>query len=149
VARALIVGCGCRGRQLGERLLAEGWQVRGTSRREEGLAAIEAVGIEPALAAPEAPGTVLDLVGDVASVYWLLGSAEGPAENLEAIHGPRLERFMERLVETPVRRFVYEADGSVDPVLLERGASIVRAAGERWRIPVAVTGRGTDLTKLG
>jgi uncharacterized protein YbjT (DUF2867 family) len=149
VARALIVGCGCHGRLLGERLLAESWQVRGTSRREEGLAAIEAAGIEPALADPDDPGTVLDLVGDVATVYWLLGSAGGPAENLEAIHGPRLERFLERLVETPVRRFVYEADGSADRAILERGSSIVRAAGERWHIPVVVTGRGTDISKLG
>jgi uncharacterized protein YbjT (DUF2867 family) len=149
VARALIVGCGCRGRELGEGLLAEGWAVRGTSRREEGLAAIEAAGIEPALADPDEPGTVLDLVGDVATVYWLLGSAGAPAENLEAIHGPRLERFLERLVETPVRRFVYEADGSVDSAILERGSSIVRAAGERWRIPVSVTGPGADLTRLG
>ena len=149
MARALIVGCGCRGRLLGERLLAEGWQVRGTSRREDGLAAIEAAGIEPALADPEEPGTVLDLVGDVAAVYWLLGSAEGPAENLEAIHGPRLERFLERLVETPVRRFVYEADGSVDAAILERGGAIVREAGERWRIPVAVVGREIDIAKLG
>jgi uncharacterized protein YbjT (DUF2867 family) len=149
MARALIVGCGCRGRLLGERLLVEGWQARGTSRREEGLAAIGAAGIEPALADPDDPGTVLDLVGDVATVYWLLGSAKGPAENLEAIHGPRLERLLERLVETPVRRFVYEADGSVDPAILERGGSIAQAAGERWRIPVAVAGRGTDMAKLG
>jgi uncharacterized protein YbjT (DUF2867 family) len=149
MARALIVGCGCRGRLLGERLLAEGWQVRGTSRRKEGMTAIEAAGIEPALADPDDPGTVLDLVGDVAAVYWLLGSAEGSVENLEAIHGPRLERFLERLVETPVRRFVYEADGTVDPAILERGSSIVQAAGERWRIPVAVTGRDIDIAKLG
>ncbi len=138
MARALIVGCGCRGRLLGERLLAEGWQVRGTSRREEGRAAIEAAGIEPALADPEQPGTILDLVGDVALVCWLLGSATGPVENLEAIHGARLERLLERLVETPVRRFVYEAEGSVDREILERGSSIVRAAAERWRIPVTV-----------
>ena len=39
MARALIVGCGCRGRELGRELLAEGWQVRGTSRRAEGLEA--------------------------------------------------------------------------------------------------------------
>lgn len=149
MARALIVGCGCRGRLLGERLLAQGWQVRGTSRREEGLAAIEAAGVEPALADPDDPGTVLDLVGDVATVYWLLGSAEGPAENLEAIHGPRLERFLERLVETPVRRFVYEGFGSLDPAILERGSSIVQAAGERWRIPVAVAGQRIDIAKLG
>jgi len=149
VARALIVGCGCRGRALGERLLAEGWQVRGTSRREKGLAAIEAAGIEPALADPKGPGTVLDLVGDVTTVYWLLGSAAGGREEVDHIHGSRLERLLERLVETPVRRFVYEGFGSVDPAILERGASIVRAAGERWRIPVAVASRGTDLTKLG
>jgi uncharacterized protein YbjT (DUF2867 family) len=149
VARALIVGCGCRGRLLGERLLDEGWQVRGTSRREEALATIEAAGLEPALADPEDPGTVLDLVGDVAAVYWLLGSAEGPAENIEAIHGPRLERFLERLVETPVRRFVYEAAGSVNAAILERGSSIVQAAGERWRIPVAIAGPGIDIAKLG
>jgi uncharacterized protein YbjT (DUF2867 family) len=134
---------------LGEGLLAEGWAVRGTSRGEEGLAAIEAAGIEAAPADPEHPGTVLELVGDVAVVYWLLGSAAGPAENLEAIHGPRLERLLERLVETPVRRFVYEASGSVDAEILERGSSIVQAAGERWRIPVTIAGPETDIAKLG
>lgn len=149
MARALIVGCGCRGRELGGRLLAGGWQVRGTTRREDGLATIEAAGIEAAIADPAQPGTVLDLVGDVAAVYWLLGSASGPAENLGEIHGERLERLLERLVETPLRRFVYEASGSVDAELLERGASIVRAAGERWRIPVTVAGRGIDIAKLG
>jgi len=138
VARALIVGCGCRGRMLGERLLADGWRVRGTSRREDALAAIEAAGIEPALADPEQPGTVLDLVADVAVVYWLLGSARGEPAALTAIHGERLERLLERLVETPVRGFVYEARGSVEGAIVKRGSSIVRAAAERWRVPIAV-----------
>lgn len=145
MARALIVGCGCRGRALGQRLLADGWAVRGTSRREDGLAAIEAAGIEPALADPARPATLLDLVGDVAAVHWLLGSAIGPAEEVEAIHGPRLERLLERLVETPVRRFAYEAEGSVDPEVLARGAAVVRAAGARWRIPVSVVGAGESI----
>lgn len=138
MARALIVGCGCRGRVLGGTLLEQGWAVRGTSRREAGLAEIQAVGIEPALADPEQPGSLLDLVGDVAAVYWLLGSALGDAESLEAIHGPRLERFLERLVETPVRRFVYEAGGSVDASILARGSSLVEAASKTWRIPVEI-----------
>ncbi len=138
MARALIVGCGCRGRGLGERLLEQGWEVRGTSRREEGLEAIEAAGIEAALADPLQPGTLLDLVGDVTAVYWLLGSATDAVENIEAIHGSRLERFLERLVETPVRRFVYEAAGSVDAEVLTKGASLVRRAAETWRIPVDV-----------
>lgn len=149
MARALIVGCGCRGRSLGGQLLGAGWAVRGTSRREEGLGLIEAAGIEAALADPDQPGSVLDLVGDVTAVMWLLGSAVGPPENLEAIHGARLERLLERLVETPVRRFAYEGGGSVDAELLARGASIVREAGERWRIPVTVSGRQIDMDKLG
>lgn len=135
MARALIVGCGCRGRLLGERLLEQGWAVRGTSRREGGLAAIEAAGIEAARADPSRPGTLLELVGDVTVVYWLFGSAAGGREDIEAIHGSSLERFLERLVETPVRGFVYEAAGSLDPSLLELGAGLVRTAGERWRIP--------------
>lgn len=152
VARALIVACGCRGRTLGRELLAEGWAVRGTSRRERGLAEIEAAGIEPALADPARPGALLDLLGDVTVVHWLLGSARGEPAALEAIHGRCLERFLERLVETPVRHFVYEAGGSVAPGVLARGAELVRAASERWRIPVEVleapVGGDVDLSKL-
>jgi hypothetical protein len=140
VARALIVGCGCRGRGLAAALAAQGWQVRGTSRRREGLTAIEAAGAEPALADPDRPGTVLELVGDVAVVHWLLGSAEGRDEQLEGIHGPRLERILERLVDTPVRGFVYEAAGRVPAELLRGGTELVEAAARRWRIPVSVVG---------
>lgn len=112
--------------------------MRGTSRREEGLAAIEAAGIEAARADPDQPATLLELVGDVAVVYWLLGSALGTVEEVEAIHGSRLERFLERLVETPVRRFVYEAHGSVEQATLDRGAEAVRAASARWHVPAEV-----------
>lgn len=138
MARALIVGCGGRGRALGERLLAAGWAVRGTSRREEGLAAIAAAGIEPALADPDRPGTLLELVGDVAVLALLLGSAEGGEGELAAVHGPRLERLLEHLVDTPVRGVLYEAAGGVDPALLAGGAAIVAAAARTWRIPVAL-----------
>ena len=137
MARALIVGCGCRGRQLGQALGADGWQVRGTSRAQPGLDAIATAGIEPALADPDRAATVLDLVGDVAVVVWALGSAVGSADLVAAAHGPRLERVLEHLVDTPVRGFVYEAAGSAPPTVLAAGAETVRAAGERWRIPVA------------
>jgi nucleoside-diphosphate-sugar epimerase len=128
MARALIVGCGCRGRELGGRLLAEGWAVRGTSRREEGLAAIEAAGIEPALADPDRPGTILELVGDVAVLVLLLGNLTGTGEESAALHGPRLERLLEHLVETPVRGVVYEGT--------EAGIEVVEAASRTWRIRV-------------
>jgi uncharacterized protein YbjT (DUF2867 family) len=138
LARVLIVGCGGRGRALGERLAAEGWAVRGTSRDEAGRGAIEAAGIEPVAADPERPGTILDLVGDVAVVVFLLGTATGPPEAVTAIHGPRLERLLEKLVDTPVRGVVYEAAGSVEAPVLEAGAELVRQAGQTWRIPVAI-----------
>jgi uncharacterized protein YbjT (DUF2867 family) len=128
VARALIVGCGCRGRELGEELLGEGWAVRGTSRRQEGLAAIEAAGIEAVLADPDRPGTILELVNDVTVLVLLLGNVSGSEEAVAAIHGPRLERLLEHLVETPVRGVVYEGT--------EAGTEIVRAAARTWRIPV-------------
>ena len=111
--------------------------VRGTSREESGLEAIEQAGIEPALADPDRPGTILDLVGDVAAVVWLLGTAEAEPEVIAAIHGPRLESLMEKLVDTPVRGFIYEAVGSVQASRLEEGRAIVERAGETWRIPVA------------
>ncbi len=136
MARALIVGCGCRGRELGQELLSEGWAVRGTTRWEEGLVAIEAAGIEPALADPDRPGTILELVNDVAVLVLLLGNLSGSKEELAAVHGPRLERLMEHLVDTPVRGVVYEGT--------EAGAEIVRAAGRTWRIPVEVLEDGSD-----
>jgi nucleoside-diphosphate-sugar epimerase len=144
LARALIVGCGCRGRELGAQLAALGWQVRGTSREQTGLADIEAAGFEPALANPDRPGTVLDLCADVAVVVWLLGSAAGEADTIAAIHGSRLERLLEKLVDSPVRGFAYEAAGSVDQRHLAKGRAIVERAGETWRIPVALLAGGRD-----
>ncbi len=114
--------------------------MRGTSRREDGLAAIEAAGIEPALADPDRVGTVLEQVGDVAVVVHLLGSATGDPEALAEIHGPRLERLLEKIVDTPVRGVVYEAVGSVDATVLEGGAELVGTASRTWRIPVGVVG---------
>jgi nucleoside-diphosphate-sugar epimerase len=136
LARALIVGCGCHGRELGIELLGLGWQVRGTSRSAGGIATIEAAGIEAAAADPDRAGTVLELCGDVAVVVWLLGSAG--AEAGAEVNGPRLESLLEKLVDSPVRGFVYEAAGSLPEATLRQGAEIVERAGETFRIPVGL-----------
>lgn len=137
MARALIVGCGCHGRELGRALAGKGWQVRGTSRDADRLGEIEAAGLEPALADPDRPGTILDHCGDVSAVVWLLGSAIGEPGAVEAIHGPRLERLLEKLVDSPVRGFAYEAAGSAGADRLGAGREIVEAAARTWRIPVS------------
>jgi uncharacterized protein YbjT (DUF2867 family) len=123
---------------LGQRLAEQGWKVRGTSRGDEGLAAIEAAGLEAARVDPGRAGMLLDLVGDVTTIHWLLGSATGEPELVAALHGSQLERLLERLVESPVRGFVYEAAGTVPSSCLRGGEEIVRTAGARWRIPVGV-----------
>jgi hypothetical protein len=112
--------------------------VRGTTRDPACSAEIEASGIEAATADPLRPGTIFDLVGDVTVVHWLLGDAQGEPAELDALHGTSLEALLEKLVDTPVRGFVYEAAGRVQRRHLERGAEIVREAAERWRIPVQV-----------
>jgi hypothetical protein len=56
------------------------------------------------------------------------------------VHGPRLERLLEKLVDTPVRGFVYEAAGTVSPRQLEDGRALVESAGRTWRIPVEIVG---------
>ena len=138
MARALIVGCGCRGRELGRRLADGGWAVRGTTRDPGRAAEIEAAGIEAALADPDRIATVMDHVADVTVVCWLLGSASGEVDAVAALHGPRLERLLEELVDTPVRGIAYEAVGSAPAEALETGERALAEAQERWRIPYAV-----------
>ena len=130
MARVLIVGCGCRGRALASALLAEGHVVRGTTRSESRLSEIGATGAEAVVADPDRLATLLPQLGDVSVICWLMGSALS-----EDLHGPRLQSLIEKIVDTPVRGLVYEAAGAMDPSLLERGAAIVRAAGETYRIP--------------
>jgi len=139
MARALIIGCGCRGRALGEALLGAGWHVRGTTRSEAGIEAIEEAGIEAAIADPDAPGTILHHLDGVALICWLMGAAEGDAGTVAALHGSRLKSLMARLVDTPVRGFVYEGAGGAGPRALREGARVVSDAHERWRIPVEIT----------
>jgi uncharacterized protein YbjT (DUF2867 family) len=134
VARVLIVGCGCRGRTLAEALQADGHSVRGTTRSQAGFDAIAACGAEPVAADPDRLGTLMPALPGVTVVCWLLGSAEDAA----ALHGNRLRTFVERLVDTPVRGFVYEGAGTVDDALLASGAGIVRAGSNTWRIPVEI-----------
>lgn len=136
MARALIVGCGCRGRGLAAALSTQGHSVRGTSRDPANLAAIEESGAEAVVADPDRLGTVLQALEGVTVVGWLMGSAEG--ESAAAANGPRLETMLEKLVDTPVRGLVYEAAGSVAPELLAGGTRLVRAAADTWHMPVAV-----------
>jgi nucleoside-diphosphate-sugar epimerase len=126
VARVLIVGCGCRGRALARELTGAGHAVRGTTRDAAAFPEIEAAGAEAVVADPDRLGTVMAHLHGVTVLCWLLGTVPSPD-----LHGPRLETMLERLVDTPVRGFLYEAAAP-------GGVAAVRAASATWRIPAEV-----------
>jgi len=138
MARVLIVGCGCRGQALARALREQGHAVRGTTRTEERRAAIEAAGAEVWIGDPDRIASISYALADVTVLCWLMGSAAGSAEQLEALHGSRLRMLLERTIDTTVRGLLYEAAGSVDAGLLAAGAETVRAACDYSEIPHAL-----------
>ena len=135
MARCLIIGCGCRGLALARELRSAGHAVRGTTRDRRRRAELEAAGAEPFVGDPTVVGTLAPALAHVGVACMLLGSATGTEEQLAALHGTRLDMLLERMLDTTVRGVVYEAAGSVGPVLLGAGADRVRYACERSLIP--------------
>ncbi len=133
--RALIVGGGCRGLDLARGLVADGHAVRVVTRRDEAVASIEAAGAEAFRGDPRVVGTLRYALDNATVLLWLLGTAAGPDEEVEALHGSRLAMMLERTVDTTVRGVVYEAAGSVAPAALEAGAAVVRRAHEQHEVP--------------
>jgi uncharacterized protein YbjT (DUF2867 family) len=126
VARVLIVPCGCRGRALAARLRASGHAVRGTTRDQARAAAIAAAGAEPYVGDPDRIATLMDALGGVTVVCWLMGTLP-----VAELHAGRLRMLWEKLVDTPVRGVLYEG-------ALPEGEAVARAAAETWRIPLEV-----------
>jgi len=162
VARVLIVGGGCRSRRLAAKLVGEGHAVRITTRAESGRAAIEASGAECLIGTPDRLATLRGALDGVTVACWLLATARGSREQVQALHGSRLEFFLGQAIDTTMRGFVYEApstngsaadgandvQGDVATVILgarrtvtaadiAEGERIVRTATSRNAIPVA------------
>jgi nucleoside-diphosphate-sugar epimerase len=132
LARILIIGCGCRGRALAGSLIERGHAVRGTTRREDQLQTIEQTGAEAVLADPDRVATLAPALANVGVVAFLLGSAHGTSEQLEALHGPRLQMLLTRVLDSPARAFLYESGSGA---VLTHGAQLVAEFCERSRIP--------------
>jgi uncharacterized protein YbjT (DUF2867 family) len=116
LARALIVGCGCRGRALAAALAEGGFAVRGTTRRPDALPVLEAAGVEAVMADPSRLATLVPHLEGVSVICWLVG-ADVPAALLEYI------------VDTPVRGVVHEAD-MLAPATAGRHRIRIAAIGE-------------------
>ena len=140
MARCLIIGCGCRGLSLARELIAAGQAVRGTTRDPVRRTEIEAAGAEAVIGDPDVVATLARSLDHVTVACVLLGSAAGSPEAQAALHGPRLEMLLTRMLDTTVRGVVYEAVGAVDAAVLQGGAARVRACCEDARIPYALLG---------
>jgi uncharacterized protein YbjT (DUF2867 family) len=136
VARILIVAGGCRGRRLAAAMVGDGHAVRVSTRGETGRAAIEAAGAECWIGTPDRLATMRAALDGVTILCWLLGSAVGSPQELDALHTTRLEFFLTQAIDTTVRGFVYEAAGT-PPQLLAEGERRARALVERNAIPAA------------
>jgi NAD(P)-dependent dehydrogenase (short-subunit alcohol dehydrogenase family) len=128
VARVFIVGCGGRGQALARELLAAGHAVRGASRDPRRELAMSEAGIEPYIGDPDRIATLMEGLYGTTIVCWLMATAP-PGD----LHTSRLRMLCEKLVDTPVRGFVYEAAGPA-----AAGVPVVEDARERWNIPVEI-----------
>jgi hypothetical protein len=114
--------------------MGEGHAVRITTRSPAGQAAIEASGAECLIGTPDRLATLRGALDGVAIACWLLATARGPREQIQALHGSRLESFLCQAIDTTVRGFVYEAPSAC--AAKAAGERIVRAVASRNAIPV-------------
>ena len=112
--------------------------MRGTTRSASNFAAIAATGAEPVLADPDRVGTLFSQFPAVTVACWLMGTASGSAAEIEALYGPRLSAFLEKVVDSPVRGVVVETAGTVDPALLKAGRQALLDVAGVFSIPCVV-----------
>jgi hypothetical protein len=138
--RVLLIGGGCRGLGLVENLVADGHAVRAVTRHERNRAPIEQAGGECWIGDPDVVGTLRYALENVTVLVWALGTAAGTADEVAALHGPRLHMMLSKTIDTTVRGVVYEAAGTVDPATLEAGTAELRRTCELNEIPFALVG---------
>jgi hypothetical protein len=133
-----MVGGGCRGLRLARGLVGAGHAVRAVTRTEARRTEIEAAGCECWIGTPDAIGTLRYALDGVTVLMWLLGTASGTAEQVEALHRSRLRMMLDKTTDTTVRGVVYEAAGTVGVDSTAAGVEEVRRARRTNEIPFAL-----------
>ena len=139
MARILIVGGGCRGRELSTELVERGHAVRITTRSESNRAAIEAGGAECFVGTPDRLATLRNALDGITIACWLLAGASGEEDEVARLHSARLQAFVRQLIDTTARGFVYErgAETSAWSEALASGERVARRLAQQNAIPLA------------
>lgn len=136
--RVLLVGGGCRGLTLARDLVADRHAVRVVTRSEGNRARIEAAGGECWIGDPDVVGTLRYALESVTILVWALGTAAGSPEQIAALHGPRLEMMLSRVIDSTVRGVVYEAAGTAGADAFAAGVAALRRTCELNEIPFEI-----------
>jgi hypothetical protein len=144
VARVLILGGGCRGRQLAAEIIGEGHAVRIVTRSEAGRAEIEAVGAECVIGDLNRLGTLRGVLEGVTVACWLLATAEGSPDEVRQLHVSRLPAFLGQAIDSTMRGFLYEAPDLTEAsaqvhAILEGARRVEEVAGHNAIPAVALT----------
>ena len=137
MARVLIVGGRGRGRALAGALLEAGHAVRVVLEPDATDAPLPD-GAEPFAGDANRIGTLKSALAQVTIACWLFGCVADGAEDAAALHGTRLERFLEQTLDSSVRGLVYEAAGSVDEKTLAAGRATLERFATFNAIPFAL-----------
>jgi len=136
--RVLLVGGGCRGLALAGELVVDGHAVRAVTRHERNRARIEQAGAECWIGDPDVVGTLRYALENVTILVWALGTAAGTPAAVAALHGPRLEMMLGKVIDTTVRGVVYEGAGTIGPEAFATGVAELERTGELNQIPYAI-----------
>jgi hypothetical protein len=162
VARILILGGGCRGRELAELMTGRGHAVRISTRSEQGRAAIEASGAECWIGTPDRLATMRGALENVTVACWMLACARGSEQELAPLHSSRLQFFLSQAIDTTARGLIYDAaalpdesgcppeqsgrppeqPGHPPAAMLAAGAELFRSMTKLNAIPAVVLGEG-------
>ncbi|MDS0293555.1 SDR family oxidoreductase [Halogeometricum luteum] len=114
MARAVIVGCGYVGLELGRQLASDGHDVTGVRRSDDGLAAVESAGLDPA----RADATDPESLSSLPDADWVVFAASSGGRGADAarrvyVDGLRnvLDEYGDR--ESPPERLVYTSSTGV------------------------------------
>jgi Nucleoside-diphosphate-sugar epimerases len=111
--RALIVGCGYVGMELGKELVQQGHEVSGLRRTAHVVSDLKSAGIRRLTCDITKPETLAKLPADHDWVINCVSSSGGDARHYRAVYLEGTRNLLEWLSLTPPKKFVYTSSTSV------------------------------------